>query len=370
MTSRRILIDARLPWGSGIGRYVQNIVPRVAALMEDTGFTMLVAPEDAAFARGVLGAASNVSISPVTIRPFSIAEQTVFPRLGKQHDLTWFTNYWVPLRWSGDFVTTVHDLIHLDRRFPASFARRMAARLTFSKVRRSAAHIVFVSRFTGRTFEQLVGRPAQATVIHHGIDHNGSAKADGAEDRSRSKVALVVAAAKEHKNLPLLLSAWRRADLTDWRLLIITPGDDLRSSIDLSGQLTANPGIEIRSKVSDAELAAAYADAGMVLVPSRYEGFGLPLLEAMAAGAPVISSTAEALVEVSSGATMPFASADDEDGWVTAIRRLSASCGPSDRWQEDVCARNRSIAQGFTWTKAAEATAGVLAATLRNGRRQ
>ncbi|MDP1028787.1 glycosyltransferase family 1 protein [Sphingomonas sp. KR1UV-12] len=358
MSDRRILVDARLPWGSGIGRYVRNILPPVAARMPDAAFTLLVAPADAVRAGEVMAPHANVTVRASPIRPFSLAEQLRLPLLARRYDLTWFTNYWVPLGWRGRFVATVHDLIHLDPAFPTSRLRRVLAARTFAKIRRDAAHVVFVSRFTHGAFTARLGPPRAASVVHHGIDHLGAGSGDPVAPRER--FALVVAAAKAHKNLPLLLDAWARAALPDWRLVLVTPADDLRSSIDLAPV----PGLTIRRGIADAELAGLYASAGFVIVPSRHEGFGLPLLEAMRAGAPVLASTAPALVEVAGDVPLTFVSPDDRDGWVVAIRAMAAGCVPLSPRQAAIAAQGHAHARGFTWARAADATARVLEAAL------
>lgn len=359
MRGERILVDARLPWGSGIGRYVGNIVPRVAARMPSTHLTLLVSPDDVERAGNAASRCGNVKVQPTPIAPFSLTEQTSLAALARGYDLTWFTNYWVPLRWGGRFVATVHDLVHLDPRFPASAAKRFAATQTFRKVCRDAQHVIFVSRFSARVFARNIGAPQASSIVHHGIDHVGTATKAGAVN-GRKRMALVVAAAKEHKNLPLLLEAWQQAALADWQLAIVTPNDDLRSSIDLAEQAGRIANVQIHRGISDDALGALYADAGFALVPSRYEGFGLPLLEAMRAGMPVVSSTADALVEVASGALIPFVDPDDREGWVQAIRDMAIRCGPTDEWQQAITCHNRVIAEAFTWDKAALLTAGIL----------
>ncbi|MBJ6123330.1 glycosyltransferase family 4 protein [Sphingomonas mollis] len=362
----RILVDARLPWGSGIGRYVRNIVPSVAARMPSVSFTLLISPVDAERANILAADWSNVTVKATPIGSFSLGEQTKLPGLAREYDLTWFTNYWVPLRWSGRFVTTVHDLIHLEPSFPASAMKRIAAARTFGKVRRDAAHIIFDSRFSARVFEKAVGTPRKSSVVHLGIDHVGAPPVM-ASGHKRGKTALAVAAAKKHKNLPLLLDAWREANLKDWQLTLVTPSDDLRSSIDLTEQAERIANVHILRGISDTDLDALYASAGFVLVPSRYEGFGLPLLEAMRAGAPVISSTAPSLVEVASGALIPFVDPDDREGWIQAIRTMAIGCETAGDWQNAVSARNRVIAEGFTWDKAGAHTADILNSALAGG---
>lgn len=358
MSGPGILVDARLPWGSGIGRYVRNILPPVAARLPVARFTLTVAPGDAARAAEAMRECANITVEASPIRPFSLAEQLRLPLRARGHDLTWFTNYWVPLAWPGRFVATVHDLIHLDPDFPASRLRRFLAARTFAKVRRDAAHVIFVSDFTARRFAERIGAPRAGTTIHHGIDHDGALMADPGTPRER--FALVVAAAKAHKNLAMLLDAWTRAALPDWRLVLVTPADDVRSSIDLA----ATPNLTVRRGIDDAELTRLYATAGFVIVPSRHEGFGLPLLEAMRAGAPVLSSTAPALVEVAGRVPLPFVPPDNRDAWIAALRTMAAECAPATPARAAIAAQGAAHARRFTWTRAADATARMLERAL------
>jgi glycosyltransferase involved in cell wall biosynthesis len=364
MASARILIDARLPWGSGIGRYVQNILPPVARRMSSDTFTLAVFRADEARARAATALCQNVTVKAVPIAPFSLSEQLSLEPLARNHDLTWFTNYWVPLRWRGRFVATVHDLIHVDPQFPASAFKRALARLTFRKVQRHAAQVIFVSRFSATTFVRTFGAPANFSIVHHGIDHGGSAF-ERPTERARTRMALVVGAFKAHKNLAMLLRAWQKADLHDWELTLVAPSDPVLSSVDISAAAERTPRVRVLRGIDDAALADLYTECGFVLVPSRYEGFGLPLLEAMSAGAPVVASTAPALVEVASGALLPFVDPADGEGWVQAIRSMAHTCGPSNAWQQMISERNRAVARSFTWERAADATAGVLRAALQ-----
>jgi glycosyltransferase involved in cell wall biosynthesis len=259
--------------------------------------------------------------------------------------------------------------MHRDPRFPASPIKRFAAARTFEKLRRDAAHIIFVSRFTAREFEARIGTPQQGDVVHHGIDHVAYSDVSASTgDQARSRFAFIVSATKEHKNLAIALDAWERAALPDWQLVIATPGDALRSSVDLSAQMERIADVRVLRGITDAELYKLYAQAGFVLVPSRYEGFGFPLLESMRMGAPVVSSTAEALVEVAAGALIPFVAAADRDGWVQAIRRMGERCGPSDAWQTQLDRHNVKVASHYTWDRAATQTAGILDDVLQKGR--
>lgn len=367
--SRRILVDARIGWGSGIGRYVANIVPRVAKLLPDIGMTVLTLPTDAVRAQAAFGDVDRLRVQACPIAPFSAAEQFGLEKWARQADLTWFTNYWVPLRWRRPFVATVHDLLHLEPAlFPASRPKRLLSSATFAHVAAHARAVMFVSRFTAREFEQRFGAPRGGGVTHLGIDHGGWGTVDCPPLRLRERRVLIVAAAKRHKNFGTVLDAWARARVgPDWILTVVTPDEKVRSSINL-GRLSADRGrVEVLHGLDDRALAGLYRRSAVVAVPSLYEGFGLSLLEGLHAGALCISSTAAALVEIAGPALVRFADGRDGEGWTQAIEQ---SCATMDDPPSHLDARiehNVRHAANFTWDAAACRTAGHLAEALANG---
>jgi len=358
----RLLIDARIGWGHGIGRVISNTVPRIAALHPDWQIDALLEPGDVEVARAAFSVAPNVRVIRCDIAGFSLAEQTRLHRHVAGHDLTWFTNYWVPLRWRTPFVATVHDMLHLmPDLLPASRAKRLMSRQTFAKVRRDARAVIFVSRFTQAEFTRLVGPPIHGVAVPLGGDHLDYSLPRAVRDRTRRLI--VVAASKKHKNFAVLLDAWRRARVANhWRLTIVTPDDAMfRSSIDLQALADDKAAVEVRRGIDNAELSALYGDSAILLMPSRYEGFGLPLLEGMRAGAMCISSNAGAMVEVSQGAFVSFVNAGDLTGWTVAIEQ---ACQMIDEGRVDVdalTAHNRDHAARFRWQETAQG----IAATLR-----
>jgi glycosyltransferase involved in cell wall biosynthesis len=363
----RLLVDARVGWGHGIGRVIANTLPRVAALRPDWQVSALVEPADVAQAQAAFAAADTVRVVPCPVRPFSLAEQVRLAPFARGHDLTWFTNYWVPLAWRGPFVATVHDLLHLlPDLLPASAAKRQLARRTFAKVRRDARAVAFVSRFSEREFARLVGAPRRGVAIPLGGDHLRYPAPRPVRDRTRR--LLVVAASKQHKNFALLMDAWRHAAVpAHWTLTVVTPDDArFRSAIDLDAVAGGTGRVEIRRGVGNDELAALYGDSAILLMPSRYEGFGLPLLEGMLAGALPVCSAAGAMVEVAGGALVPFVNADDRPGWSAAIAAACAmvdapGTGPDP---DALVAHNRAQAARFRWDDTAQAYAALLQAAL------
>lgn len=361
--SSRVLVDARVGWGSGIGRYVSNALPRVARLLPTVRFDVLVEARDAARAGAVLGQAPNLRIRATEIRSFSLSEQVALPRLAREYDLSWFTNYWVPLRWAGPFVATVHDLLHLEADlFDTSAVKRRLSRATFRKVQRQAQSVMFVSRFTQRRFHQLIGAPRSEAVTHLGINHAEWSDRPLRPWKDKERRLLIVAAAKKHKNFERVVRAWAAAQVApEWCLTIVMPNDQqLRSSIDLAGLTAGNKKVELRQDLSNAAIRDLYDSAAVVLTPSLYEGFGLPLLEGLQAGAVCVSATASASVEMAQGAFVHFVDARDSAGWTAAIE---STCHAADEDRFDFAALsafNRSVVQRFQW----EATSAQIAETL------
>jgi len=362
----RLLIDARIGWGHGIGRVIGNTVPLIAQNHPDWQIGALVEPRDLSVARTAFEQASNVSVIPCEIRGFSLAEQFRLEGYAAGYDLTWFTNYWVPLRWRSPFVATVHDMLHLlPDLLPASRPKRILARRTFTKVRRDARAVVFVSRFTQAEFDRMIGTPKHGVAIPLGGDHLQYPASRPLRQRSRRLI--VVAASKKHKNFDLLLRAWQRAKVADhWKLTIVTPDDAMfRSSIDLDTLASIEADgmdarIDVRRGIDNAELAALYGDSAVLLMPSRYEGFGLPLLEGMRAGAMCVSSNAGAMVEVAQGGFVSFVNATDLAGWKMAIEQ---ACRMIDEGRVDVdamAAHNLEHAARFRWHETAHAIAATL----------
>lgn len=361
----RLLIDARVGWGHGIGRVIANTVPRIAALRPDWQIGVLVSPEAEGAASAAFVGQPNINLVSCPVPPFSMAEQMQLERYAKNYDLTWFTNYWVPLGWRGRFVATVHDMLHLiPEYFPASRAKRMLSRRTFTKVRRDAAAVMFVSRFTQQVFSQMIGKPGCGVAIPLGGDHLDYGVRVPVTQRSRR--LLVVAASKKHKNFALLLEAWRCAKVADhWTLTIVSPDAMFRSSVDLDGLAGSGGRIEIQRGISNEALARLYGDSAILLMPSLYEGFGLPLLEGMLAGALCISSNAGAMVEVAQGAFVPMVNGFDQAGWTQAIEQ---NCGMVDSGEPDLeplIRHNVVCAQRFAWDRTTSETVALLEAAAR-----
>lgn len=362
----RILVDGRVGWGSGIGRYIAATLPRLAALQPQHRFDVVLPPAQLDAARSLFACCDNLGMVASDIVPFSGREQWALEPLSSSYDLTWFTNYFVPLRWRGPFIATVHDVLHLeDELFPTAWTKRTLSRLAFRKVQRQARGVAFVSRFSQREFTRKIGAVQPWVNCLSGIDHADWPLFDPATPPHKTKRILVVGAAKQHKNFSMAIAAWQRARLSpEWQLTAVAPAVDQRSGIDLQSLANTDRAIDVRRGISNEELHGLYGEASIVLMPSLYEGFGLPLLEGMQAGALCVSSTAEALVETAGGAWLQFVNGRDLTGWVEAIEQACRTIDDPPFDLDAMRRHNMRHAAQYSWDRTAEAIAALLDQTL------
>lgn len=345
----KFFVDARLPWGSGIGRYVASILPHMIAQRPEWTFKIAVHSSNLNNALTELAKFPNVEIIRTDIMAFSLGEQLSLFKVVGPVDLSWFTNYWVPYFWNGPYVVTVHDLLHLNKDlFPASLPKRLASRLVMNRLRARASGVIFVSDFTRGEFERLIGFARNQIVIPHGADHFQRAVAPF----DKKCTALIVGAPKLHKNMSMAIKAWAAAaPPAPWRLVVVSPGGKLRSSVELGD---SSVGVEFRAAISNAELENLYLEASLVLFPTKYEGFGFPILEAALSGARIICSTADAVLEIAQDMDVTALHPDDREGWVAAIKH--AFTLPTVSHEDVDIATNILTAATFKWETTARQT--------------
>jgi glycosyltransferase involved in cell wall biosynthesis len=231
-------------------------------------------------------------------------------------------------------VLTVHDLALL--RYPEAFPRwhGLYGRAGLRATLHAADAVVAVSEFTKEETTSLVGVPAERIrVIPNGVDDMFSPNGPAAE----GEYVLTVATLEPRKNLARAVEAAKLAGL---ELCVV--GAQGWGGVDVPGWV---------GEVPDGELAALYRGARCVLYPSLYEGFGLPVLEAMACGTPVVTSRGTAIEEVAGGAAVL---ADPMD---TAA--LAAGIAEALERRAELVPAGLERARAFTWTRAADAVVGL-----------
>jgi glycosyltransferase involved in cell wall biosynthesis len=247
-----------------------------------------------------------------------------------------------PLAWPRN-VVTVHDAAIL--RTPDAYSpayRRWHAWVGAPAIRR-AVHVLTVSEFSRSELVELMGlEPDRVTVVGGGVSDSFSEEADAASVRARYRLerpyVLAVGTADRRKNLSVLpLTAQRLA--MSGRELVWAGG--ARSHIQGS---TLGPEVRALGYVPEADLPGLYAGAEAFVLPSLYEGFGLPCLEAMASSTPVVASNRGALPEVCAGAAL-LVDPHDEHAVADAVVRVLDDRELSANLQR----RGRQRAAEFSW---------------------
>jgi glycosyltransferase involved in cell wall biosynthesis len=234
-----------------------------------------------------------------------------------------------PVHAAVPLVVTIHDVAVL--REPRSFNRwtRGYSRRTLPKVARAARRIVVGSAFTRGEVVELLDVPEEkVTVVPYGVGPPFRPEGPAADGR----YVLAVATLEPRKNLARAVDAARQAGV---ELRVV--GARGWGGVDVEGWL---------GEIPDAELASLYRGARCLLYPSLYEGFGLPVLEAMACGTPVVTSSATAMEEVAGGAAVLVDPLD--------VAAIAAGIEEAQRRREELVPAGIARAGEFTWQRAAD----------------
>lgn len=353
MRRLRVVVDARKLRDFGIGTYVRGILGAAAARGDFEVVALVRAGDEAALPPGVGATACDA-------RGYTFAELVaVRGALARApFDVFHAPHYVVPLLPPRATVVTVHDLIHLKRPEHATPARRLYANVMLRRALRAARVVLTVSEAVGRDLAAF--SPAHAPkvrVVPNGVDGRFFEPVPAAErERVRQRAGLAgpyvlfLGNDKPHKNLAGLFAAFAilaRAGLP--HRLAVAGGaaerrPDRRAAAEAAG--VADRVVDL-GVLPDADVAPLLADAAVLAMPSLLEGFGLPVLEAQAAGTPVVCSGRGGLAEAAGDAAV-LADPEDARDLADALARVLADPELAAR----LSARGRERARAFTWEAA------------------
>jgi alpha-1,3-rhamnosyl/mannosyltransferase len=354
-------LTARYP---GIGRYAFNLLRALPRAAPEAEVTVLVGEEDPRFPWRDLAESERL---PVSVPVRNLAEQLVLPRALRRLDASVFHSpYFVTAyRPPCPLVVTVHDAIGASRDYlPSPFAR-LAVRVGTHLALRAARAVITVSEASKRELVRRFGAPAAGAVV---IPEAAAPELRPATDDAKAELrrrrnlperyALFVGTAKPHKNLEGLIRAWSELGGEACSLVVAGRRDPRFPGPERTAR---SLGVDVRflGEVPEAELPVLYSGAELVAVPSFCEGFGLPVVEAMACGTPVACSGVSSLPEVTGGAAALFDPASTASMAKTVTRLLR-----EPELRRELAGKGLRRARTFSWATTAELTFEVYRQTL------
>jgi glycosyltransferase involved in cell wall biosynthesis len=352
----RPILDARTvnDHYPGIGRYTFELARALATLSD---LTLLVNPLQASQELDL----SSLSAQCVAVphSPRSLQQQWVVPaQIRRAHANVYHSPYYLMPYVPGlPTVVTAYDLIPL--RFPEGFsaAQRAVYGLTHQLAFRAAWKIISLCESARQSFMEQFHLPAhKIVVIPPGLGPEFAPRPAEAVAAFRGQrrlprdYVLTLGSNKPHKNLPRLVRAYAALP-ADAPPLVIAGPEDARYSETRAAASPLGGRVLFLGRVPEAQLPLLYAGATIFVQPSLMEGFGLPVVEAMACGTPVVCSEAPGLVEAAGGAAILFDPRQPD-----AITQALSTALADSTLRTDLRARGLRRVQTLTWSRAAEAT--------------
>ncbi len=372
----RIVIDARTLGWTGIGRYVHHLLLELEQLDTATDYQVLLRDVDR---KRWQPTAANFTVVPANMEPYSVDEQTKLPALLRslEPDLVHFLNFTAPLFYSQPYIVTVHDLtlVHFKNVRGAGLkklvyeAKYWAGRLVLRHVLQASRHIItdveFVrSELLERYRHDPFPLPAEKiTAIHLATDFTHIKPSQPEWIDAKTPFVLYVGNYYPNKNIGKLLEAFAVLAENDTKTKLILCGKADYFQQELQKQAAAL-GLEKRvvfaGFVPDEALGWLYDHAKLYAFVSLSEGFGIPGLEAMAAGTPVLSSLASCLPEVYGDAALYC----DPDNAADIAKQMKLLL-EDDKLRKQLIARGKTQVASYSWRRMAEQTLEVYRNTLR-----
>jgi glycosyltransferase involved in cell wall biosynthesis len=352
-----VTVDARMLRSSGIGTYLGALLPRIAKRLERARFCLLGDPQALAH----LEESGRVEARSLAAGVYSALEQPgLFARTPRETRVFWAPHVNFPLAAPGRLLVTVHDAFYLKP--PPDARPRLDKAIYLGALMRAlprrATSIATVSEFTKRELEQNLGPfRAPIEVVHNGLEPDWL-EPTAAPSPHPKPYLLFVGNLKPHKNLARTLSAFcRAADRVPHDFLVVGGGDQqaYRDAIEPQHALR----VRFLGSLEKPALRAAVGNAAGLVLASLYEGFGLPPLEAMACGVPVLVSRAASLPEVCGEAAL-YCDPENIEDIARGIEELLTNETSRARFSAD----GRRRAQCFDWDRAGERMAALIEGLL------
>jgi len=365
----RIGIDARFYGGEqskGLGRYTQKLIEGLAAIDQVNDYVIFLQAEE--FRKWDI---KNLRFKPVLApyRWYSIKEQLFMPALIYRHkvDLMHFPHFNLPLLYYGRFVVTIHDLVisHFPTQRATTLApwlytiKQLAYKLVIRQAAQRAEKIITISQYSKKDIIDYFKISSDKIIITYEGAGGETAASARPEILSRYQIKppylLYVGNAYPHKNLEVLLKVAQKLKSEkqlNWQMVFVGKEDYFYTRLKQRAWL-----LDVQDKICftgfipDRHLTDIYAGALAYIFPSKYEGFGLPPLEAMAHGVPVLAARASCLPEILESAALYF---DPDDVYGIIKQLILLNSDPAVR--EKIINAGKKQIKKYSWLKMAQET--------------
>lgn len=383
----RIVIDARFWSESGLGRYIRNLVYELQKIDKNNNYFILHLEKDY---KEITYQNNNFQKVLADFKWYGISEQAKLPKLlnSLQPDLVHIPHFNAPIFYKGKFIVTIHDLIHQHFQSrnastlnPFLYAvKKFGYKKVFSAAVLNSSKIIVPSEFVKNQLEKEWNlKKEKVEVTYEGVDDEIIRISKEVKEKDFEKVGekfkikkpylFYVGNAQPHKNLNRLILVFGKLKekYPDLSLVLSGPENSFWEKISKACELTlfkkeshigglpaGKAGVIFTGFVSEKQLVVLYKNAECFIMPSLEEGFGIPVLEAMACGCPVISSNQGSLPEVGGDAAYYFNPKDEKD----MIEKIPLVLTDS-KLKKELTIRGKIRYRKFSWQKMAKQTLGL-----------
>lgn len=350
-----IAIDARII-SSTTGRYIERLLTYLEQLDADNRYSVLVPSKDLDYWKPKN---KNFSVIAVDFANYSFAEQLGFKQFldTLKPDLVHFCMPQQPVLYRGAHVTTVHDLTLLntynsDKNWLTFHAKQLVGRFVFQRIARTSRHIIAPTNYVKNAYAEFAGIPkSKITVTYEAADT--AIKDETPVELPFQKFLLYVGQQSDYKNIRRLGDAHQQLleQHPDLGLVLVGKKTTAHERNEAYFTERGYTGVHFTGFVSDEQLAWLYRHCEAYVFPSLMEGFGLPGLEAMAYGAPVVSSDHTCLPEVYGEAAWYFDPEDAQD-----MTERIAQVLDDKKLRQKLIKNGTSRVQKYSWRTMAEQT--------------
>lgn len=363
----KIGIDARFfgPFGKGLGRYTEKVVKGLEKIDSENEYVIFLRSENF---DDYTPAQKNFTKKKADFSWYSLEEQTKLPRLLDQHnfDLVHFPHFNVPLLYRKPFVVTIHDLIIMH--FPTKRAttlgpvkyalKQFGYRRVINHAVKDSSHVITVSEFSKKDITKHFAITENSVSVTYQSTFENEGNVAPFENLSKKfnipqPFFLYVGNVYPHKNIERGLKAFKAFQKNNPEVHFVLVGKEdyfFKRTKEFVKDMGI-PNVIFTGFVDDEELNGLYASAEIYFFPSLYEGFGLPPLEAMSHGLPVVSSNKTCMPEIL-GEAAEYFDPEDVDNIAENLERVYA-----DRdLQKNMSENSLKQVQKYSWEQCAKET--------------